>query len=58
MQRDPLQVTLLVEGTGRIVGERDDQLAEQAGDAQHGGLGQAERVDVTPKATVRNCVAP
>ena len=46
MQRDPLQVVLLLAATGWVVSDRDDQLAEQAGDAEHGGLGQAERVDI------------
>lgn len=46
MQRHPAQVVLLAGRTVLTVGDRDDQLAEQPGDAQHGGLGQAERVHV------------
>jgi hypothetical protein len=45
-QHDPLHVLLFFGRAVRIVGDGDDQLTEQAGDAEHGRLDQSERIDV------------
>jgi hypothetical protein len=45
-QHDPFHFLLFFRGAVRVIGDGNDQLAEQAGDAEHGRLDQSERIDV------------